>query len=228
MSASGLFALLTAMLVGTFSASLYWAGAPRASGAKRVQSWLMVLAVPLAVGLLYAMLGEPRALKAAASTQHAADTTMAEATRKLAERLQREPGDLDGWLMLARSYNALERHGDAAAAYEHAAPRAMESAPILTEWVETRLLAAERRFDARTYALVDHAKAIAPDDPDVLSLYALAAIERGDAKSATTALFALQKHYPPGTPDRDGIDSALAKLARGEDPRGGPLRTPAR
>jgi cytochrome c-type biogenesis protein CcmH/NrfG len=40
--------------------------------------------------------------------------------RKLEQHMQAEPNDLKGWLMLGRSYVALERADDAVDAYEHA------------------------------------------------------------------------------------------------------------
>jgi len=59
---------------------------------------------------------------------HASDSAQAGATppdvaamvRKLEQRLQAEPNDLKGWVMLGRSYVALQRVDDAVDAYEHA------------------------------------------------------------------------------------------------------------
>ena len=39
---------------------------------------------------------------------------------KLAKRLQQNPNDLQGWLMLGRSYAQMDRFSDAAAALDHA------------------------------------------------------------------------------------------------------------
>ena len=43
---------------------------------------------------------------------------LAQLTERLAKRLQQEPDNADGWVMLARSYALLSRYGDALAAYQ--------------------------------------------------------------------------------------------------------------
>ncbi len=220
-----LFMAATMLIVGGFSASLYWAGAGRREGLLRGQGIALILTVPLAVGLLYAIRGEPAALNAPSAATHADENALPEAEQRLTERLQQQPNDTDGWLMLARTRGALGHYKEAAEAYEHAASRAMDDPEVLNAWIQARLLAADQHFDARTTELLARARAIAPDHPDVLSFSALEAIERGDGASATTDLRALSRHFEPDSPELKDIDTALEKLSRGEDPRGGQLGT---
>lgn len=214
------FALAAVALVGAFSASLWRAGSLRPGAASRMQALALTLALPLAAGALYAVQGEPRALAGATASPHA-QGDLHNSVQRLSERLQRQPEDLDGWLMLARSHNALGRHADAAAAYERAAERLWDDADALAAWIETRLLAADRRFDARTHELVERAVTIAPAHPDVLLFRALAAFDRDEPAAAAQALRALRDHHAPGSPDRAAIDAALDDLAPARDPPGG-------
>ncbi|MCL2656512.1 MAG: hypothetical protein FWD62_03645 [Betaproteobacteria bacterium] len=210
------FLLVSLVLVAGFSVSLYWAVAGNVA-VRRAQKLALVLSVPLAVGLLYAARGEPRALAVSAEPHAAVD--MLAAVDCLAERLKQQPDDVNGWFMLIRSYQQLGRYTAASEAYEHVAAQAMQEPELLVNWIDTRLIVADRHFDARTFELVERARALAPNDPDVLALSALAELERGDFKSAAATLKTLREHYQPGTPDRKEIDAALERLQQGKDPR---------
>jgi cytochrome c-type biogenesis protein CcmH len=208
------FLLVALALLAAFGASLRWAGGGRLTVLRGQAFWLLVIA-PLTACALYVMRGEPGALMQAESAAHAADG-MAASVQRLAERLKAQPNDVAGWLMLARSYGALERPADAAAAYEQAEARAPQDAMVLVEWIEARLAASERRFDARTHELVARAARLAPQEPDVLMLRALAAYDQGNRPVAVAMLKALREHYPEGSPDRKAMDAAIERLAQGK------------
>ncbi|MFC5431205.1 tetratricopeptide repeat protein [Paraburkholderia denitrificans] len=214
-----IFVVLAVVIVGAFGASLYWAGGRR--GASRRQSVVLAMSVPLVVGGLYAVRGETAALEQAsphsqmgasgASQQMHDGVDMNAEIQHLADHLKQHPEDMDGWVLLARSYTMLGRYPDAAAAYEHAQPRVMKDSSLLTGWIEARLMSNDHRFDAHTLDLVDSAAKLAPDDTNVLLLRALAANERGDRAGANKLVDELHKRYPAGSPDRQDLDAALAR-----------------
>ena len=74
----------------------------------------IVLITALASGL-YFRLGSPDIPSGAAQAPD-----IGQMVASLAERLQREPGDIDGWVMLGRSYMTLGNYQGAATAYENA------------------------------------------------------------------------------------------------------------
>lgn len=95
---------------------------------------ILVAAIVIAVGL-YIAIGRPSATTPSTSkpawpqsgenpheTQERPGTvaSVSSMTDRLAERLQNEPDDAGGWLLLARSYHHLDRQDDARAAYERA------------------------------------------------------------------------------------------------------------
>jgi cytochrome c-type biogenesis protein CcmH len=204
-SAVLVFALLAFTLALAFGASLYWAGG-------RGQSRWLAIAAPLVIAGLYAWRGEPKAFDPPAPPpqQQAHNVAEMSATvQKLVEYLQDHPEDLDGWLLLARSYTMLGRYGDAAAAYEHAQERVMQDSDLLTRWIQLRLIVNDRKFDARTHELVARAAELAPDDTGVLLLRAIAAHDRGDQASADALIAKLHERYPPGDPDRQSLDETL-------------------
>jgi cytochrome c-type biogenesis protein CcmH len=202
-----IFAALALTLIAAFGASLYWAGGRGQHGAPRGQSLILALLVPLAIVALYAARGTPQALNTFDPNAM---------VQRLADRLRQNPGDMDGWLMLARSYTALGRYAEADSAYQHAQTRVMQDSDLLVAWVQLRVMLAEGKFDAQTGQLLDQATQLAPDDPDVMLLRALAAFDRGDKAGADALVDKLHARFPPGTPDRQNLDAVLEKW----DPRG--------
>ncbi|NDY91484.1 tetratricopeptide repeat protein [Ideonella livida] len=218
-------------LVALFSASLVWAaGAPQAPAANAAPSgvapgWArgaLWMGPALAVLLLYVALGTPRALNPA---EHQADDPAAEMearVERLLERLRREPQDRAGWLMLGRSLKVLGRLTQAADAYAQAGDAALADPDVLTDWVEARILVADHHFDDTSRALLARAMALAPDHPGVLLLRGLAALDRGDPRSARQAFAQLREQHSPDSPDRAALDEAIRRLDAGQDPRARP------
>ena len=220
------FLLSAIVLVIAFSTSLQWAthSAMRPTAHRRAISLGLVVGVPLCLVALYATLGHPRALDPSQrQPRDAADEAMAQRIDGLAARLSHKPGDIAGWLMLARSRRALGQHAEAAQAFEQAdaldVRRVREDPDRLTDWIESRMLAADQHFDALSLNLLAQAMARAPQHPGVLLLRGLAALDRGDRAAATRAFTTLRDQHAAGSPDRDALDDALSRLARGEDPR---------
>jgi cytochrome c-type biogenesis protein CcmH len=97
---------------------------------------LIIAFVPLSAVALYALLGSPDQLAAphaAASTAMSAGAagsagasderplgSVASMVDGLLERLEDNPEDADGWILLARSYQFINRPADALTAYKHA------------------------------------------------------------------------------------------------------------
>src|SRR4029077_16856358 len=56
---------------------------------------------------------------------------------RLVERLKREPGNAEGWVMLGRSYSAMNRIPEAAQAYERAIALMPDNADLLADYADT-------------------------------------------------------------------------------------------
>lgn len=90
----------------------------------RLSGLLLVVVLPVAAFVLYLQVGDPQAAARLAQSDamdHGASNMQVEAmVQGLADRLQAQPDNLPGWVMLARSYETLERYTDAAASYQQA------------------------------------------------------------------------------------------------------------
>ena len=230
--------LLTAMvLVGAFCATLVWAVSPRATAAPaappapdaaqaaqpppaglgRPALLALWVGAPLAVILLYALLGHPRALNP--QERISPTTQINDMVQRLAERLARQPDDPAGWLMLARSLKVTGRMAEAAQAYGRAGERARKDPDLLADWIEARILADEQHFDELSLGLLTQAIALAPRHPKILLLHGLAALDLEDPVTARQAFAVLRELHAPGSPDRQALDIAIQRIDRGEDPR---------
>jgi cytochrome c-type biogenesis protein CcmH len=207
-----LFIAVAVALACVFGASLYWASATQGSRTPRGQRLWLVLAAPLLVAVLYVIRGQPGAIAPPPPEARFDMAQMKAAIEKLASRLKDHPEDLDGWLMLARSYAVLGRPAEASDAFEHAQARAMQNPGMLAIWIEMRWRMNNGKFDTRAQELLERATALAPDNPDVLLLRALAANERGDKAGATALVETLRARSPPGGPERAELDAIIEKL----------------
>ncbi|HLY53069.1 MAG TPA: hypothetical protein VKQ31_08680, partial [Steroidobacteraceae bacterium] len=99
----------------------------------------------------------------------------------LARSLERNPRNLDGWLMLGRSYLVLQEYPLAYRAYERADRLSNgANADALTGEAESLLMSDRSEIDSRAGRLIDRALAIAPDSGKALFFGAALAVHRGD------------------------------------------------
>ncbi len=89
---------------------------------------LAIFALPMAAFVLYFMLGSPGVESAETNTPHVSVATVDNLVDGLRARLKVEPDDAGGWLLLARSYDHLDRNAEAIDAYERA--RALGKADV--------------------------------------------------------------------------------------------------
>jgi cytochrome c-type biogenesis protein CcmH len=133
---------------------------------------------------------------APAAAPGAAGPDVAAMVAKLEKHLQDAPDDLQGWLMLGRSYLALQRLDDAVNAYDraHRLGKNPEAALGLGEALSMRA-GGEITPDAAN--LFEEALAIAPSNPKALLYGGFAAAIRGDRALARGRWLALKELHPP-------------------------------
>ncbi|MCX7897133.1 MAG: c-type cytochrome biogenesis protein CcmI [Rhodocyclaceae bacterium] len=175
--------------------------------------WIALAAgITCAAIALYALLGNPAALTVEAKPQHR--VTAADIERMvsaLAARLEKEPSNTQGWIMLARSYKALGRFEEAARTYRRIEGALADNADLLLDYADV-LAAARRGFDDEVLAIIDKALALVPDHPQGLWLRGTAHYE---AERYAQALADWQKLYdqlPKGSEAAMMMAANLAEL----------------
>ena len=149
----------------------------------------LVISVPLLAISLYFILGTPAGLKpqiptAAVDEAHPATPEQFEAmVTWLAERLKAEPDNAEGWVMLARSYTALNRYQDASAAYARAVALQPNNAFVLADHADM-LAMLKQTLQGEPEKIIRQALKIDPNNLKALSLAGSAAFERKDYQDA--------------------------------------------
>ena len=163
----------------------------------------------VAVGsaILYGFAGRPDLAGRAPAAPEAAAAPQAEAPQPgavnamiagLAARLEREPGDIDGWRMLGWSYYKVGQFDQAAAAYGRAVALAPDDGELLSLQGEALVSAANGSVHADAQALFQQSLAIDPANPRARYFAGVMLDEAGDTKAAVALWLALVDAAPPG------------------------------
>jgi cytochrome c-type biogenesis protein CcmH len=117
---------------------------------------------------------------------------------QLARRLEHDPTDLNGWLMLGRSYTALQEYPLAVRAFGRAVQLSDgKNAEALTGEGEALALSDESELDGRAGRLFEQALALEPDSGKALFFGAAVAARRGDLPLARQRFAKLLSLNPP-------------------------------
>lgn len=129
-----------------------------------------------------------------ASGEHANEQMVS----RLARRLERNPDDVEGWLMLGRSHAALGQFALAQRAYRRADRLEDGRNPdALLGLAETMVLEAEGALDERSSRLFEEALELAPTNERALFFSAIAARRRGETPLAISRLETMLSLNPP-------------------------------
>ncbi|MGH7047115.1 MAG: c-type cytochrome biogenesis protein CcmI [Stellaceae bacterium] len=184
----------------------------------RAALWQMGAAIgiagllPVAAIAVYFAVGTPAAIDpgagAAAAIPHG-EAELAAAADRIKAHLQQVPGDLRGWILLARTDASLGRFPAAHAAYARAISLAPDRIGLHAELGEVLVLAADGTVTPA--AAAEFAKA--PDDPRARYYAAEAAAQRGDLAGARQKLQTLLASAPAEAPWRRAVTERLAELS---------------
>jgi cytochrome c-type biogenesis protein CcmH len=86
--------------------------------------------------------------------------------------------------MLARSYNSMERFGEAAGAYAKATELRPNDADLLAEYAFVSAMASGQRLEGRPMELINQALKVDPENPKALQLAGSAAFQSKDYRKA--------------------------------------------
>ncbi|RJP67988.1 MAG: c-type cytochrome biogenesis protein CcmI [Comamonadaceae bacterium] len=190
---------------------------------RKLTAAVLLLAVPaLAVGL-YGTLGQPGALREAASpaTEGATLADVDTMVRQMQQALERRSGtgneaeDAQAWAMLARSQAGLQRHAQAAESYSRAIALDPRNPHLLADRADLISLLQGPGASAEAAQLVQRALAIDPQHPKALALAGRAAYEQQDFAAADAYWRRARAVAPPGSAFADGLDRSIEAARAG-------------
>lgn len=157
----------------------------------------------------------------------AADGSPQSMVATLARRLARHPDDLNGWLLLGRSYSVLEETPLAVRAYERANELGKgENVDALLGLAEALISQDDSQLAGRAGQLVEKALTLSPQSPKALFYGAAAAIQRKQLPLARQRFTQLLAENPPENvrpiiqQQISAIDQALGTAGQANPPVG--------
>jgi cytochrome c-type biogenesis protein CcmH len=189
-----------------------------ASTAGRKVAYGVGMAIPIGVIAFYFVVGNPSGLASSLPQMTAAqpggpmnDQQIAANVEKLAKKLEQNPNDAEGWLMLARSYILMERYSDAASAFEHVTALNGNDASAWADYAEASAMANGQRLTGKPTEAINRALQIDPKHQKALDLAGSAAFQAGDYKKAIDYWQKLVLLLPPGS---EGLRSISEQITR--------------
>lgn len=202
--------------------------APPARMTGRWVAFPVAVLVPALAAGVYLTLGSPQATSTEAPRQETAGTITPEQVEQmvaqLAQRMEQEPDNAEGWAMLARSYLALQRYPEAVDAFSRLVRLKQDEPDIWVDYADAIAMTRGRNLSGDPEKMLHRALGLQPDHPKALALAGSAAMQRRDAAAAILHWQKLLAVLPPESalvqPIRDGLAEAEAMRA-GKSGEGG-------
>lgn len=179
---------------------------------------VLLLSLPILALGAYAVLGNPRALDPVntAPQKQMTEADIEGMVSKLAERMQKNPDDPNGWLMLARSYKMMGRYAEAVDAYAKA-ESAIEGDPeLLASYAETLAMASGKGLTGKSRELINKALKLDPKHAHSLFLAGAAAMEAGEDKAGIAYWEALLPQVDPGSELDQMLRQGIEQMKQGK------------
>ncbi len=186
----------------------------------------VVVLVPVVAVFAYRVVGTPQGLDVASvAPPSASQPPFAEAAAggavtaeqiegmvaRLAEKLKSTPDDVNGWRMLARSYETLRRFDQAADAYQQLLKLTPDDSEVMVDHAVTLAMSSGQSLSGEPERIINRALQIDPGNLQALALAGSAAFERADYANAIKAWQQILALTPPGSDTARSIASSLDK-----------------
>ncbi len=180
--------------------------------------WVMgfVFLVPVAASVMYAVMGQPLALNPAAlqaEAEQGSDISpekMTEMATALMRRLQDEPNQIDGWIMLARVQRAREYFDESDEAFRKALALSKDD-NLAIEHAEVLAQKNQGNFAGQPWAIIQRVLTADPQHLNALLLAGSASYSELNYRSALRFWERAREVVEPASPDAPELDRAIAQ-----------------
>ncbi|MCF7993981.1 MAG: c-type cytochrome biogenesis protein CcmI [Chromatiaceae bacterium] len=191
----------------------------------RLTALALVLVVPFAAWALYGLIGSqaiiPQLEQLAASGGvggsgghgggQAELPPLEELVARLEERLEQEPGDAEGWMMLGRTYFATGDRERAQSALAQAYKLLPTDPLIVLAYAESIATNNDNQLEGRPAELISEALALEPNNATARWLAAMVAFQRGQFQSAATTWRKLLEQLDPESEDAAELRTLISE-----------------
>ena len=130
----------------------------------------------------------------------------------LAKKMNDQPGDPKGWILLARSQNALGRYPQAAQAYERALKLLPNDAQLMADYADVLVMTQEGRFDGKPYQLIQQALKRDGNNLKVLALAGTAEMRLGNRAESLKHWQKLKTLIAKDSDDYREVEAIIAEV----------------
>jgi cytochrome c-type biogenesis protein CcmH len=176
----------------------------------------IALLLPIGAGALYLHVGTPVALDGVPAAPPPMD--FQQALTELRAHLKQQPGDLQGWTLLAQATTALKQPGEARDAWDHALKIDPNNVAAMVGWAETDSMArSDHLIEGRALDLLQRALELQPDSQRALWLLGISQFQHTQYADAAATWRKLQPLLEPGS----SVAKAVAEQIANADSRAG-------
>jgi len=190
-----------------------------------IAAFLAVFIPAVAVGF-YLWVGTPAATDPkvmAAATAQPSDHQIEEMVATLEQKMKERPDDVQGWMLLARSFAATGKTEKALGAYAHLAKIAPQDASVLADYADALALSRGRNLSGEPTEIVMRALQADPRHPKALALAGTAKLNSGDFAASLSYWERLYTVVPPGSEDATEIRNIIEDVRSRSAAAGKPL-----
>jgi cytochrome c-type biogenesis protein CcmH len=181
-------------------------------------AYLLMFGVPVLAATLYWGLGTFNAISPTPEMLASDEPTLPnqEAINKmvdgLAKKMQADPNNAEGWLMLGKSYKHLEKYAQSAEAYAHAYQLLGDKPDVMLQYAEALSFVNDEQVTGKSADLVFKALALEPTNPNALWLAGMAKAQVGEFMAAKKLWTQLANSLPEGSEAQQETRGLLAKI----------------
>lgn len=172
---------------------------------------LIGLTLPVASLSMYLWVGEPQALQAMATVppEKAMQAELSGMAQTLAKKLESNPDNQEGWVMLGRSYRTLEKYDNAVSAYDRALKLSADDG-VKLERAEVLALKAQGNFDGEPWNVIREILKKDPQQKGALLLAGSASYAHDKYADALRYWQQARKLLAADHPDVPSLEGAIA------------------
>jgi len=126
-------------------------------------------------------------------------------------KMEKDPTNLKGWAMLARSYRILGRNEEAVKSYERAGSFIDSDPQLLADYADALASNSNGNFTGKPLQLINQALKLDPNNMLALWLSGTASYTTGNYKAAVQAWEKLAQQLPPGSEDARSVEASIAE-----------------
>ena len=131
----------------------------------------------------------------------------------LAKKMQTQPDDAKGWVLLGRSQSALKRYAEAADAYGNAARLLPKDAQVAADYADALAGAQEGRFEGKPYQAILRALKLDANNMKALALAGTAEMRFGNRPAALKYWQKLKTLVVKDSDDYREVESIIAEVS---------------